>query len=288
MIFVILGTQDKQFLRLLKSIEENIKNGNIKKEVIVQAGSTKYKSKNMKIYDFMSMEKFSENIEKSDYIITHGGVGTILDSLKKNKKVIAVPRLEEYQEHENNHQLEIIEEFGKGKYILPCYDLNELDKVINELDKFKPKEYKGNNDKMIKLIDNYIENSKPNNRREVLTYLIFGALTTIINIITYFLLTDVMNINYLFSNVIAWFLSVTFAYITNKLFVFEKSSRKVLEEAISFYGFRVASLGIDSIIMYSMVSIFKINDLLSKIVANVVVIIVNYIFSKLFTFKGGK
>ena len=89
MILVALGTQDKPFPRLLKEVENQIKKGNIKDEVIVQAGCTKFKSKHMKIFDLIPLEEFDKLISKCDLLITHGGVGTIVGALKQNKKVIA-------------------------------------------------------------------------------------------------------------------------------------------------------------------------------------------------------
>lgn len=158
MIFVILGTQDKEFTRLLKQVEKEIKKGNIKERVIVQAGSTKYKSEYMEILDYISMNEFKNYIKKSDYIITHGGVGTILDALLLNKKIIAVPRLSKYKEHENDHQVQIIEEFSNMGYIIDGSRLNKLDESIDKLNTFIPKSYKSNNKNMINLIENYIDN----------------------------------------------------------------------------------------------------------------------------------
>ena len=90
MILVTLGTQDKPFTRLLKAIDKEIKNGNIKDKVVVQAGNTKYESSNMEIFDFKSNDELKDLISKSDLIITHGGVATILESIQRDKKVIAV------------------------------------------------------------------------------------------------------------------------------------------------------------------------------------------------------
>ena len=157
MIFVILGTQDKEFPRLLEKIQELINEKIIKETVIVQAGSTNFKSNDMIIKKYMSMKEFEETIEKSDYIITHGGVGSIIDSLKKNKKVIAVPRQKKYNEHENDHQLQIIEEFVKLRYILGCKDVDELNDEIAKISTFNPKKYKSNNKKMINNLENYID-----------------------------------------------------------------------------------------------------------------------------------
>lgn len=155
---VILGTQDKVFPRLLKNIEKQIELGNLKGEVIVQAGNTKFESKNMEIFDFISMNKFDKLLKECDLVITHGGVGTILSALRKNKKVIVVPRLQKYKEHENDHQLEIMEEFSKLGYILPCKNPKNLDKILEQIKEFKPKKYISNNNKMIKLIEDYIDN----------------------------------------------------------------------------------------------------------------------------------
>lgn len=156
MTLVILGTQDKTFDRLLKAIEKQIKLGNLEGDVIVQAGSTKYESKYMKIFDYIPMEQFDEYIKEADLVITHGGVGTILSSIRKNKKVIAVPRLSKYKEHENDHQLEIVSEFTKRGYIIPCYDLKKLDESIKKTKEFEPKKYRSNNRKMLNIIEDYI------------------------------------------------------------------------------------------------------------------------------------
>lgn len=158
MTLIILGTQDKTFPRLLKAIEREIKKGNIKDKVIVQAGQTKYESKNMEIFDFIEMNKFNSLLKEADLVITHGGVGTILSAIRLNKKVIAVPRLKKYMEHENDHQIQIVKEFDKLGYIKACLNLKKLDKVLEEIKDFKPKKYKSNNNRMIKIIENYIDN----------------------------------------------------------------------------------------------------------------------------------
>ncbi len=158
MTLIILGTQDKTFPRLLKAIEREMKKGNIKDKVIVQAGQTKYESKNMEIFDFIEMNKFNSLLKEADLVITHGGVGTILSAIRLNKKVIAVPRLKKYMEHENDHQIQIVKEFDKLGYIKACLNLKKLDKVLEEIKDFKPKKYKSNNNRMIKIIENYIDN----------------------------------------------------------------------------------------------------------------------------------
>lgn len=158
MIFVILGTQDKPFTRIIQSLEKEIKKNNIKEKVIVQAGCTKYDSKYLEIYDYLDMKTFNKYISSADYIITHGGVGSILDSLKKNKKVLVIPREKKYNEHENDHQIQITERFTKMGYILSCRNTSEISKKINQLKEFKPKQFISNNKKLITKIEEYIDN----------------------------------------------------------------------------------------------------------------------------------
>ena len=87
MILVILGTQDKEFPRLLEAVDKQIKKGNIKDKVIVQAGQTKYESKNMEIFHLLPAPEFEKLMDKANLIITHGGAGSILSAIKKGKKV---------------------------------------------------------------------------------------------------------------------------------------------------------------------------------------------------------
>lgn len=155
MILVTLGTQDKEFKRLLDIIEDAIENDIIKEEVVVQAGSTKYDSKNMKIFDVIPINEFDKLMKKCDILITHGGVGSIITGLKNNKKIIAMARLKIYKESANDHQLQIIDNFSKEGYLLKL-DNNNLAEVLNEAKHFKPQKFISNTDNMIKLISDYI------------------------------------------------------------------------------------------------------------------------------------
>ena len=157
MILVILGTQDKPFNRLLEAVDKACQKKIIKDKVIVQAGTTKYESKNMEIFDLIPINKFNSLVGKADLIITHGGVGSIIQGLKKGKKIIAVPRLKKYGEHTNDHQFQIIDEFTRQGYIIPCKDLNKLDEVLENVKTFKTKKYKSNNTKMLNIITNFID-----------------------------------------------------------------------------------------------------------------------------------
>ena len=156
MVFVTLGTQDKPFLRLLEEVEKEIDKGTINDKVIVQAGVTKFKSTKMEIFDLMPMDQFEELVSKCDLLITHGGVGSILEGLKKNKKVIAVPRLKKYKEHINDHQLQIINRFDEAGYIIGLTDLNDLGSALKKAKNFKPNKYKSNTKNMIKIVEKCI------------------------------------------------------------------------------------------------------------------------------------
>lgn len=157
MILVTLGTQDKSFSRLLDAIEKQIDDGKIKNTVVVQAGHTKYNSKHMKIFDFISMEKFDELINECDLLITHGGVGSIISGLKYNKKVIAAPRLAKHNEHTNDHQVQIIKNFSKRNYIIPLWNFDELGDILENIEDFIPNKYESNNENFVNLVKNEID-----------------------------------------------------------------------------------------------------------------------------------
>ena len=162
MIFVMLGTQNNSFRRLLEEIDRLIGKKVIDEEVVVQAGYTEYQPQNgkMKIIDFMSREELDTFEQEANFIITHGGVGSIITSLEKRKKVIAVPRLHQYGEHVNNHQTEIVEKFNKSGNIIGLQSVEELEQAMKKVKDFEPKPYIENNKKMLEIIENFIDHIK--------------------------------------------------------------------------------------------------------------------------------
>lgn len=158
MILILLGTQDKPFDRILNAVSKEIKKKNIKDKVIAQIGCTEYKKDDIEVFDYKPKDELLMLIKKADVIITHGGVGTIIECLDMNKKIIAVPRLKKYKEHTNDHQLQIVNEFSNKGYILPLYDEKKLCDVLNEINEFKQKKYKSNNDAFCKSIEDLIDN----------------------------------------------------------------------------------------------------------------------------------
>ena len=157
MILILLGTQDKPFDRLLKAVSKEIKNGNIKDKVIAQTGCTTLNDNNIKTFDFKSKDEIQKLIDKARFVITHAGVGTITECIKKDKKVIVVPRLKKYKEHTNDHQLQITKEFALKKYVLPLYDTKKLSKALEEIKTFKPCKYESNQTYFMNKIKEYID-----------------------------------------------------------------------------------------------------------------------------------
>lgn len=124
--------------------------------------------------------------------------------------------------------------------------------------------------------------------RSFIAYAVFGVFTTIVNIASYSVCYNNLGLSNTFSNVIAWILAVTFAYLTNKVWVFDSKSwkRDVLKkEVMAFISCRIATGILDLVLMYVSVDLMDWNALLMKICSNVLVIILNYVFSKLVIFK---
>ena len=129
-----------------------------------------------------------------------------------------------------------------------------------------------------------------NKYKEIINYLIFGVLTTLISLATYYALTfTVLNadkaLELQIANVVSWIASVTFAYFTNRSFVFESKEKLSLKEAFSFYMSRVSTLLLDMGLMYLLVTVLSFNDKLVKIIVQVVVIVLNYVLSKFIVFR---
>lgn len=156
MIFVTLGTQDKEFKRLLLEIERLIYIGVIKDDVVAQIGNTKFESNKMKIIKFTYQDEMEELIKSADIIITHGGVGTIIEGINLGKKIIAVPRLKKYKEHVNDHQLQIIQNFNDNGYIIGVNSVDEIEIALEKIKDFIPKKYKSNKQNFLDKLENSI------------------------------------------------------------------------------------------------------------------------------------
>lgn len=130
-----------------------------------------------------------------------------------------------------------------------------------------------------------------NKYKDVIPYLFFGVCTTVVNVVIYWFLSHIICLSVGFSTIIAWIISVLFAYLTNRIWVFHSDSsgvKEITKEMVSFFGCRLATGILDWLIMFVLVDCFEYNDVLIKIISNIMVIVLNYIASKVFIFRSEK
>lgn len=125
--------------------------------------------------------------------------------------------------------------------------------------------------------------------KEVIHYLFFGGCATIVNFISYYIPSNLLGMDAIISNIIAWVISVLFAYVTNKLFVFESETKNLKEfimEMFSFIFARVFTGALCDVGIFAlMINVLHVNDIISKIITQILVVILNYLFSKLIIFR---
>ncbi|RHS91022.1 GtrA family protein [Clostridium sp. AM42-4] len=126
---------------------------------------------------------------------------------------------------------------------------------------------------------------------EIVRYLIVGVLTTIVSLGAYYgcvftFLNPKSALQLQLANVLSWIVAVTFAYVMSRIYVFQSKRKNVLQEIVSFYSSRLLTLFMDMAIMFVMVTLLGINDKIAKLVVQMVVTVANYVFSKIFVFRG--
>lgn len=124
--------------------------------------------------------------------------------------------------------------------------------------------------------------------KDIVLYLFFGVCTTLVNVIAYWICAHPLDINTMTSTIIAWVLAVLFAYITNRNWVFQSeahTSKDILKEIISFFGCRFATGIVDWACMFIFVQLFCLNDIFVKVATNVLVVVLNYVASKIIIFR---
>ena len=124
--------------------------------------------------------------------------------------------------------------------------------------------------------------------KEIISYLFFGVCTTVVNFIIYFACTNLLDMNYLLANALSWAGAVAFAYVTYRIWVFQSKNRGIrgiFKEIIAFVGCRLLSGVMDMLIMFIGVDVLGIPDSITKFMTQVVVVVLNYIFSKLIIFR---
>ena len=157
MILVTVGSQKFQFNRLLENIDELIDKKIITDKVFAQIGVSDYKPKNYEYTDFTTQDEFNKLLDESTIVITHAGTGVIVNAVKKEKKIIAIPRLAKYNEHVDDHQIQLIDEFRELNFIEPCYESSDLKNAIQKVKKKKYNKYISNTYKILESIEEFIE-----------------------------------------------------------------------------------------------------------------------------------
>lgn len=242
MILVSLGTQDREFKRLLEAIEKQIILGNIKEKVIVQAGVTNFQSEYMEIFDLIPSQEFLKLLQECSLLICHGGVGTIIDGLKYQKKIIAAARLSKYQEHQNDHQRQIIREFTKKKLILELDDFDNLDQKLQEVKNFVPGKYESNTQNFSKQLDQCILESCQNHRgdfcRKFIQYAFYGIFALFLEGIVFWMFQKA-GLNSFQYVVVSSFYLIMYRLLMHRIF-FSTVSYSLKSEGI-FYSILVLS-----------------------------------------------
>lgn len=166
MIFVTLGSQKLQFNRLLRKVDELLEEGIIQDEVFAQIGVSDYIPQNYSYKAFLDRDEFAAVTENCDVFITHGGTGAIIGAVKRGKKVIAVPRLAKYGEHVDDHQVQLLEQFGDMGIIVSCNDVDSLDDAFEKIANVDVKPYHSNTDKIIESVELFLkENVRERNKK---------------------------------------------------------------------------------------------------------------------------
>ena len=156
MIFVTVGSQKFQFDRLLQKLDQLVEQGVIRDEITAQIGVSQYLPKHYAYVPFMDREVFAKTVDACSVMITHGGTGAIIGAVKKKKKVIAVPRLAQFGEHVDDHQLQLIHQFDDLNLICPCYDMEKLGECCQKIGSMEFKEYVSNTHRIVDSIEDYI------------------------------------------------------------------------------------------------------------------------------------
>ena len=156
MIFVVLGTWEMPFTRPLVEIEQAAQLGLFTEPIVVQCGKTTYTSPHMELIPFFGQQELEQMYEQASLIICQAGVGSIMLGLRKRKKVIAIARLSKFNEHIDDHQLEILDVFAKSGAVLPWTGHGDLGGVLQRVDKFVSAGYPFGQEKISRAILDYL------------------------------------------------------------------------------------------------------------------------------------
>ena len=157
MIFVVLGTWEGPFVRPLVQIEEAVRRGLIAKPVVVQSGRTSYASADLELVPFYGSQELEQMYEQAALVICQAGVGSIMLGLRKQKKVIAIARRSKFDEHIDDHQLEILDVFSKSGAVLPWNGDGDLPDVLRRAENFLSAGYPFSEEKISRSILDYLD-----------------------------------------------------------------------------------------------------------------------------------
>ena len=155
-IFVSVGTHPQQFDRLLRELDVLLEMGKLKATIFAQTGNSSYKPKLFGSKKFLGEQAYNKSIADSELIISHGGAGTIINALRRGKKLIVVPRLERFGEHTNDHQMDLAKALESQGKCLAVYDMVKLGQTIQKAKAFKPS-IASNREKLVSRIKSFLK-----------------------------------------------------------------------------------------------------------------------------------
>lgn len=159
MILVVLGTWEMPFTRPLVEIEQAVTTGVMTESILVQCGNTSYSSSSMRMVPFFAQAELENLYEQASLVICQAGVGSIMLGLRRRKKVIAIARRRRFDEHIDDHQLEILEAFSRMGAILAWKGEGDLNDVLNKAKDFVGTEYLFGQEKISTAILNYLDSN---------------------------------------------------------------------------------------------------------------------------------
>ena len=157
MIFVAVGTQKFQLDRLLRQIDDLVASGAIDEPVFAQIGHSTYRPAHYDFKEFLSVEEYNQKIAQCNLLVTHSGVGTIMSGLNGGKPVVVFPRLAEFGEHVDDHQMEIAKSFEELNYVALCGKNDSLRSVIECARKHVFSEYQSQRQNMLAAIREFLD-----------------------------------------------------------------------------------------------------------------------------------
>lgn len=157
MILVLLGTFVTEFKRPLLELDRLCREGTINEEVIVQNGHTVIETKYLTLKPFIAPKELDELHQKARLIITHAGTGSLIKAVGFKKKIIGITRLHKYEEHVDDHQIEILDKFVELGYILPWRENDSLENILNKIDDFEPTSFVSNKPVIVNYLCDYVD-----------------------------------------------------------------------------------------------------------------------------------